>query len=194
MSTELLPLEVAANTMNTVSIFLAGRNRIHTWWTGIVGCGLFAVLFYESRLYAEVNLQVFFVGTSLLGWWWWRASGGPDQRAVTHAPRHTFLWLLPLAVLAATAYGAMLQAWTDAAAAFADSAVLSFSVAAQVLLMQRRVQSWPLWVVVNAIAVPLFASRGLYLTAALYALYGVNALVAWRHWTALAAASPRTSA
>ena len=40
--------ELGANALNTVSILLAGRNSAHTWWTGIVGCVLFGVVFFEN--------------------------------------------------------------------------------------------------------------------------------------------------
>ncbi|HEX8055265.1 MAG TPA: nicotinamide mononucleotide transporter family protein [Novosphingobium sp.] len=62
------PLEITANLITTVSILLAARNSIHTWWTAIVGGALFAVLFYQNRLYADVTLQLFFIVTSLAGW------------------------------------------------------------------------------------------------------------------------------
>ena len=32
------PLEIGANMAATVSIALAARNSLHTWWVGIVGC------------------------------------------------------------------------------------------------------------------------------------------------------------
>ena len=51
--------------------------------------------------------------------------------------------------------------------------------------MRRHVQNWPFWLLVNTIAVPLYASRGLYLTSALYAMYWINALVSWKHWLRL---------
>ena len=38
----------------------------------------------------------------------------------------------------------------------------------------------------NTLAVPLYASRGLYLTAFLYGVYWINAVVAWRWWRRLA--------
>jgi len=47
-------LEIAANAVVAMAIFLAGRNNIHTWWIGIIGCGLFAALFYQSQLYALI--------------------------------------------------------------------------------------------------------------------------------------------
>jgi nicotinamide mononucleotide transporter len=177
------PLEIGANAVTALSIVLAGRNSVHTWWTGIVGCILFAWLFFESQLYADVTLQAFFVATSLWGWWHWQHGGnGGEERPVTQAPRAWVLWALFIGAGATAGYGALLHRFTDAYAPFVDSAVLAFSVVAQVLLMQRRVTAWPFWLLVNCIACPLYASRGLHLTAVLYAAYGVNALVAWRHW------------
>lgn len=178
-------LEVAANAVMTVSIVLAARNSIHTWWTGIVGCALFAALFAEAKLYADVALQFFFIGTSAIGWYQWSKGDRGRARQVTQAPRRLIGGCVLGGIAAALAYGAMLARFTDAYAPFADSAVLSFSVVAQLLLMTRRVDTWPFWLAVNTLAVPLFASRGLYLTAVLYAAYWVNAALAWWHWRGL---------
>lgn len=41
---------------------------------------------------------------------------------------------------------------------------------------------WHFWLAVNTVSVPLFASRGLWLTAALYAVYWVNAWYGWHAW------------
>jgi nicotinamide mononucleotide transporter len=180
------PLEIAANAVTTLSIGLAGRNSVHTWWTGIVGCLLFALLFFQSQLYADVTLQAFFVATSAWGWWHWlHGDVEGDERPITHASRRWVSVALAAGVAATVAHGALLHGFTDAYAPYVDSAVLAFSVVAQVLLMQRRVTAWPFWLLVNTIACPLYATRGLYLTAGLYAVYWINAVVAWRHWNRL---------
>jgi nicotinamide mononucleotide transporter len=181
------PLEIAANAFTAVAIFLAGRNSVHTWWTGIVGCTLFGLLFAQSRLYADVVLQVFFVATGVLGWWRWVRGRDGAPLPVTHAGLRTLLWMVPLGVVATAAYGALLHYYTNAYAPFIDSAVLVFSVIAQLLMMGRRIENWPVWLLVNTIAVPLYASRGLYLTAILYAGFWVNAIVSWIWWRKLAA-------
>lgn len=178
--------EWAANAMVTLSIVLAGRNSIHTWWTGIIGCALFAWVFGEARLYADVTLQGFFIVSSVVGWWRWHGSRHAAPAPVTRASRHTVLIAGVIGAVATLAYGALLYRFTDAYAPYYDSIVLSFSVIGQWLMMQRRVESWPFWVLVNIVAVPLYASRELYLTSALYAFYLVNALVSWRHWWTLA--------
>ena len=175
------PLEVAANAVMALSIVLAGRNNVHSWWLGVIGCSMFAALFYSSRLYADVALQGFFIVTCLIGWRQWSGGGGGALPISTARP--LLVGSMAVAGLAATAaYGLMLQAWTDAYAPFIDSAVLMFSIIAQLLLMGRRLQTWPFWLLVNTVSVPLYASRGLYLTAALYAAYRLNALASWLFW------------
>jgi nicotinamide mononucleotide transporter len=44
------------------------------------------------------------------------------------------------------------------------------------------------WIAVNVIAVPLYAYKGLYLTAVLYAVFLVNAVYGWRAWKPLVVA------
>jgi nicotinamide mononucleotide transporter len=180
------PLEIAANGFSAACILLAGRNNVHTWWTGIVGCSLFAVLFYQTNLYADVALQAFFVVTGVFGWYQWLKGNKGDALPITNAHLKTLLVIVPVAIAATAAYGAMLHYYTKAYAPFIDSAVLVFSVVAQILLMQRKVDNWPFWILVNTIAVPLYASRELYLTAFLYGVYWINAVVSWYWWRCLA--------
>lgn len=182
------PLELSANIATAIAIFLAGRNNIHTWWTGILGCTLFGVLFYQANLYADVALQIFFVLSSAIGWRQWMKGAQGEPLPITHARLRTLLIIVPLGALATAAYGALLHFYTKAYAPFVDSTVLVFSIVAQFLLMQRRVDNWPFWILVNSIAVPLYASRGLYLTSFLYACYWINAVVSWIWWRRLARA------
>jgi nicotinamide mononucleotide transporter len=177
--------EIAANVLNALSIVLAGCNSLHTWWTGIAGCVLFGVVFFSAKLYADVTLQAFFVVTSAWGWWAWLHGRRGQQLPVRRTPPKVLFGLCLAGAVVATGYGSLLHRFTDAYAPFLDSVVLAFSVLAQFLLMGRRYESWWCWLLVNTIAVPLYLSRNLYVTAALYALFWVNAIVAlvrWRRW------------
>jgi nicotinamide mononucleotide transporter len=183
------PVELGANGFNTLSILLAGRNSVHTWWTGIIGGLLFGYVFYEAKLYADVTLQVFFLITSVDGWRRWR---GEPARAlsVTRTKPSTLGQLAVAGVLVVVLYGVLLHRFTDAYAPFVDSAILAFSVLGQFLLMQRRIETWWCWLLVNSLAVPLYWQRGLHLTSLLYAAYWLNALVSLRHWRSDLAGPP----
>ncbi|HYC50611.1 MAG TPA: nicotinamide riboside transporter PnuC [Gemmatimonadaceae bacterium] len=178
--------EIAANALNTAAIVLAGRNSVHTWWTGILGCGVFAWVFYGTQLYADVTLQVFFIGSSVVGWWRWRRTREHLPVPVRFTQPATVAGLAAAGVVTTLAYGWLLYRFTNAYAPFLDSVVLAFSVIGTFLLVDRRVESWWCWLIVNTVAVPLYASRTLYLTAALYAVYWVNAVIALRCWWRLA--------
>jgi nicotinamide mononucleotide transporter len=183
--TPTLVLEISANLINALSIFLAGRNSVHTWWSGMLGCLLFARLFYDARLYADTALQFFFIAASAVGWWSWihGRSGGPLR--VRRTPWWHLMLLVVPALAVAWAYGQMLHHYTDAYAPQWDSLVLTFSVVAQFLLVGRRIENWWCWLIVNTIAVPLYASRGLYITMAFYSFFWINAIISLRHWHTL---------
>jgi nicotinamide mononucleotide transporter len=184
------PLELVANLFNAAAIILAGRNNVHTWWTGIVGCALLGVLFWRAQLPADATLQVFFIGTSIYGWWAWvRGGSGGTEMPI----RRTSVPLLAACIAGAIAltlgYAWMISRTTNAAAPIPDSSVLAFSVLGQLLLMARRIENWWSWILVNTIAVPLYFSRELYLTAGFYVIFWVNAIVSLRHWRRLLVAA-----
>jgi nicotinamide mononucleotide transporter len=176
-------LEIAANCVNLLSIFLATRNSVHTWWTGLIGCTLFGWLFFTAQLYADVTLQLFFVITGLLGWWQWlHRNGQRADRPITRTSARQLTWMIPTGIFAALAYGALLHRFTNAYAPFLDSALLALSVTAQLLLMQRKLDTWLFWFAANTLAVPLYASRDLWLTAFFYLLFWLNAPIGFFRW------------
>jgi nicotinamide mononucleotide transporter len=179
------PLELAANIMTAICIFLAGRNSVHTWWTGIISSILFGVLFYTSQLYADATLQVFFIVTGAIGWYGWSKTSNAEPLPISSSTAKTLVGMLGIAVVTAALYGWLLHSFTNAYAPWIDSTVLTFSVVAQLLLMRRSVQNWHVWVLVNTLSVPLFWSRELYLTSILYGFFWVNAIVSLVHWKKL---------
>lgn len=178
-------IEIAANITNAASIFLAARNSVHTWWIGILGCVLFAIVFLSTQLYADVTLQIFFVVTSIIGWKNWALGNAGEVLPIRRTKAKSMIWMLLAGAAVAALYGWLLHQFTNAYAPFLDSIVLAFSVLGQLLLMRRRYESWWCWLLVNSIAIPLYYTRGLTLTAMLYAAFWVNAMVALYRWRKL---------
>nr|MBP9948383.1 nicotinamide mononucleotide transporter [Vicinamibacteria bacterium] len=73
-------------------------------------------------------------------------------------------------------------------ATFWDAWTTCLSLGAQWLLTRKRLETWHLWVLVDIVYVPLYVSRGLNLTALLYAVFLVMAVMGLRHWRRLVAA------
>jgi nicotinamide mononucleotide transporter len=49
-------------------------------------------------------------------------------------------------------------------------------------MAQKRIENWPLWLVLDVLYVGLFVYKELYLTAGLYGLFCLLALHGWRQW------------
>ena len=185
------PLELSANVFNLLSVWFSSRNNVHTWWCGIVGCTLYALMFVEVRLYADVTLQAFFIASCVVGWWNWRRGGartdpsGAAELPITRVAPAAAAGLAALAIAGAAAYGWLLQTLTDAASPFVDSTVLALSILAQLLMVARKLETWPVWFVVDCIAVPLYGSKGLWLTAAVYAFFLALVVAGWLRWSRL---------
>lgn len=179
-----MSLEIAANVALIASVYLARRNSVHTWWTGMVAVSLFAVLFTEARLYADVVLQAFFFGTCVVGWWTWRFGGeGRTELPISAlTPRQRGAALAAVA-LAVVFFGTVFDRFTDAALPYPDSFILGGSVVAQVLMMRRVIDHWALWIAVDVVAVVVYGTKELYLTAGVYAVLlalCVQGVVEWR--------------
>jgi nicotinamide mononucleotide transporter len=177
-------LEIAAFVLALAMV--AANMRVHpvAWPLAIASSLLYALLFADSRLYGEASLQLFFVTIAFWGWWQW-LRGTVDGTAPL-VVRHMTLRQRGVAAAATLAawplLGLLLQHGTDSDVPYFDALPTVASVAGQVLLGRKFVENWPVWVGVNIVSVALFASRGLWLTVLLYALFTVLSFVGWRAW------------
>lgn len=173
---ELSVLETVAVVTYAWSVWLLAKNNPLGWWIGLVGTALYGVVFYQAKLYAEVGLQVFYLVTSLQAIYiWLRGGQNHTEKPVGHISGK---WLLLTAILAIASIFA-LRSFLIAirgAAPFWDALTTVMSLVAHLYLMGRLVESWYLWITVDVIYVPLYASRHLYLTSILYAVFGLMAL------------------
>jgi nicotinamide mononucleotide transporter len=177
-------LEIVAFVLSVWMVVCNLRVNILAWPLAIVASLLYGLLFAHSKLYGEAGLQVFFALIACWGWWQWlfgRQAGGAPLvvRSMGGPGRAT---LAALALAAWPLLGLLLDHATDSDVPYFDAFPTAFSVAGQWLLGRKYVENWPTWVLVNVVSVGLFATKGLWLTVLLYALFAVLALVGWRAW------------
>ena len=164
--------------------------EIHWGWPlAIASSLLYVAVFWQSRLYGDASLQVFFAVVAGWGWYQWLRGHRADGRALHVArlrPRGLALTVAASALLWPAA-GMFLKAHTDTDVPWWDGFNTSLSVVGQFLLGRKFIENWAVWVVVNTVSVGLFAYKGLWLTAGLYLVFLALSFVGWRQWKAHAA-------
>lgn len=191
-------LELLAFSCALTGVALNALENRWGWPVSAISSVLYGWLFFEHRLYGDSALQLYFIAVSIWGWRLWQdrpaESSRPDGQATTTAQsappirirRLGRSALLRLAIGLAAAWlatGMLLSSWTDTDVPWWDAAPTVGSIAAQAMVARKVLQAWHLWVLVNAIAMALFAFKALWLTALLYALLlmtACGALVRWR--------------
>ena len=176
--------ELLASAFGLANIALLARRSVWNFPCGMAMVAIFAVVFWNSRLYAVAGLQLFFFAAQAHGLTAWIKSPAADgQVAVRRLPRRGWPVVLASGAAASAILTAVL-AQTDAAAPIADGAVAGWSLAAQVLTNLRMLESWPLWAAINVVSIALYASQSLWITALLYAVFLAGAIWSWRLWWA----------
>ena len=176
-------LEVAAFLTGVATVFLAARQHIWNWPTGIVNVALYAILFWQVRLYADAGLQVVYLVLAVYGWWAWLHGGAKGAPlTVRRAPPRLLLVTGSIAAAFAAGVGFSLARYTDAAVPMLDSALTAASLAAQFLMTRKYLENWVIWIVADIVYVGLFIARAMYPTALMYAIFTGLAIYAYREW------------
>ena len=182
---ELTPLEAFAVVFSAWSVWLLSQNRPFGWWVGLVGVTAYGVVFYRVRLFAEVAIQGFYFLTSLQAIRIW-LRGGIDrtEKPVGRPSRSLILMTLLIGLVSVFALREGLIA-IRGAAPFWDALTTVMSLIAHLYLMGRYVDSWYVWVAVDVIYIPLYASRGLYVTSLLYVVFLILAVRGLLHFRSI---------
>ncbi len=176
-------LEIVAALITLLSIWLATRENVWYFPTGLVSLVMYTWIFIQARLYAEAGLQVVCMGLMLYGWYEWLFGGERHtELAVSRTPGWGWLVVLIGGTLLSLVTALLQKRYTDNPAPFIDSSLAGFSILTQLMTARKWVESWLLWIVINVTSVYLYITRELFVTAGLYFALLVLAVIGYRTW------------
>ena len=180
-------LELVAVVLSLAMVACNLRVNPLGWPLAIAASALYALLFMHSKLYGEAALQLVFITLGAWGWWQWlRGTTAQGTRLPVRALSGRQRALAVAVTLAAwPLLGLLLDHATDSDVPYLDALPTVGSLVGQFLLARKWLDNWPAWFAVNLVSVALFASKGLWLTVALYAVFAALSVVGWRAWARL---------
>ena len=175
--------EVLGFITGALCVWLLARQNIWNWPLGIANNLLYLAVFLRSGLYADSGLQVVYVGLSAYGWFIWnRRNPAASDLKVTHTRATTWAWLVPAMALSALLLRFLLSRFTDSIVPGWDGVTTAISLGATYGQCKKLLESWWLWILVDVIYIPLYAYKGLRLTAVLYLVFLVLSIIGLRGW------------
>lgn len=187
------PLEILSFVLAIVMVLLNIRQSPWAWLFAIASAGLYAVVFYQAKIYGDMALQFVFIAVSLWGWYQW-LFGGSDRHGIVVSRLSKKGWVI-VCVTWALAYAvvaAFLRSFTDTDVAHIDALLTAGSLVAQYLLTRKTLENWHLWIGIDLLYIGLYLHKDLYLTAVLYGLFAILACVGLLTWKRTLAANEAT--
>jgi nicotinamide mononucleotide transporter len=176
-------LELAGFVSGALCVWLTARQNVWNWPIGIANSAAFLLLFVMSGLFADSALQVIYIVLGVYGWWAWLRGGEASAELPVSRTTAGQWWALAAFGLAGTAaLTYALHRVTSSTVPFWDAATTVLSLLATWGQCRKKVESWWIWIIADAIYVPLYAVKGLWLTALLYAGFIALCVVGLRAW------------
>lgn len=178
------PLELVSFLLSVACVWLNIRQSHWGWLLAIISSAAYGLVFYGSRLYGDMALQLVFITVSFWGWYQWLHGDDSHARLPVTTLDKRGRWV----ALAGWLAGYLLLAWflsrfTDTDVPHADGFLTAGSLVGQLLLSRKKVENWHVWIAVDVLYVGLYIHKHLLLTAILYAVFVAMAtagLLAWR--------------
>lgn len=163
---------------------LASKNNIWCWLFGILSPALsmYALYFY-FQLYAEVYLQVYYIGMAIFGFYSWKyGSADHSNLAINLWSKQKHIIIIISGVILSFILGYLLKNYTDAASTYLDSTTTVFAIIATFMTARRILENWIYWIIIDSISIYLYFDRGGYLFAFLFFAYTIIAVYGFLHW------------
>ena len=177
---EVSVLEFIAATTSFVGVWLGTTGKRITWPWWALSSALYLVFFYQVDLFASAALQIVFIVAAVWGWRDWAPTGAAPGY-LNH--RNRLYWVV--GTIVSVSLLTPLLSRIGAAATWSDAFLLVGSLVAQILMVYEKVESWVLWLIIDAAGTIQYAYLGYWLIAILYALFTLVALIGWKRWYVL---------
>jgi len=194
-------IEIIAAVLGLIGIFLQIKQHPLYWLTSILMVSLYIYVFYNSKFYADMSFQFYYLVISIYGWTYWIKDtrlkkinsrtenvninikiDKPQKLSVKKLKlKHLFISIIISLVLWVLIY-IILDRFTNSDVALGDSFTTALSIVATFLLARKYIENWIFWIIVDFISTILYVSKGLYPTAILFIVLTILAFVGFFKW------------
>jgi nicotinamide mononucleotide transporter len=179
-------IELIGVATSLVYLYFSVRQIIWLWPFGILSSALFIWIFFASKFYADMGLQVYYLAISIYGWIYWRRGGMRDETGrelmVSRISRRMTVLLSGIMMILFIGIVFVLKFLTDSDVPWGDGFTTAASIVATWMLARKILEHWLVWIVVDLVAAALYFYKGLHPSAGLYMIYAAIAVLGFYKW------------
>lgn len=177
-------IEIFGVLTGLVYVYLEIKENIWLWPVGILTSAFFIIVFFDSKFYADMGLQFYYLVVSIYGLIIWITKKDIDHSEIKIRNIRK-IELIKYSIGTVLIYNIIyyiLIKFTDSPLPVWDSFTTALSIVATFMLAHKIIEQWWVWVIVNIVSLGLYIYKELYLTAFLFIVYAVMAVVGYIEW------------
>lgn len=190
-------LDITTTVLGLLYILFEVRGSLWMWLVGGLMQALGLVLYYQSGLYADCGMEVYYLIMTLYGFLSWkygkgflfRKSKGVEvkeekyqSQPITHIPlKSALIWTIITLIVWAAIYF-ILVTFTNSNVPLVDSFTTALSIVGIWALAHKYLEQWFIWIAVDIVTSILYYYKEIPFKASLYALYVVIAIFGYFKW------------
>lgn len=175
-------IEWLAVGFGVTEVFLAKKNNIWLYPTGIVSIVLSMYLMLHVGLYAETLLSMYYLVMSIYGWYFWLNKKSRPQVAISWTSRKELRTAILISSIGFAILYTVLINFTDSTVPVEDAFVSSTAWAGMWLLARRKIENWIFLNISNLVAIPLLIHKQLPMMALLTLVLFIVAIFGFMDW------------
>ncbi len=157
------------------------------WWLWILGfitSAFYVYVYFETKFYADMALQFYYLGISFYGLWHWRnrADNTNKPPAISYINLNQIFYLAIITLVIFVVISYILVNYTDSPVPYADSFTTAASITATWMLAKKIIEHWLVWIIVDALSMGLYFYREMYPTFVLFGIYTTMAIYGYLAW------------
>ena len=184
-------LEVLGFSVGLLYLWWEYHADSRLWFASIVMPTISMWIYLNKGLYADFSINIYYFVIAIYGYLTWtrnRRRGITEDKSkkadlpITNIPAGNLMRCVGVFALLWGAMYCGLRFLTDSTVPLADAFTTALSIVAMWMLARKYLEQWIAWIAVDAVCVGLYAYKGIYLYAVLYAIYTVIAMIGYRNW------------
>lgn len=179
-------IEIVGALAGFVYIFFEIKASKWMWPIGLLTSVFYVVVFYDSKFYADMSLQFYYIVISIIGWYWWvSGANNGKELEISRVSLNLIVKLLLASILIFVLISYILVNYTDSSLPYWDALTTALSIVATWMLARKIIEQWLLWILIDLVSMALYIYKGLYPTSILFLIYSILAIVGYVKWKGL---------
>ena len=177
--------EMLAVFLSVSYLLLAIKQNLWCWIAAFFSTLIYSILFFDASLLMDSALNIFYLVMAVYGWYSWKYGNIKSQIEELNISTYGMaknVKIIIFLIIISIILGYIMANYTSADFAYLDTFTTVFAVFSTYMLTKKVLENWLYWVIIDAVSIYIYIQKGFYITAVLFAVYTVLAVVAYIKW------------